>query len=105
MFGEFHGIDRKLDVHVTLHLAPAAGVDEFLGRLGNDGVAVVVQPVDQRADRREFRILNDCGVIERAQQRSGTLEFLEQALVVYVETERLGCRVEIGAIDEQRDLV
>jgi hypothetical protein len=49
--------------------------------------------------------LNDCGVIERAQQRSGTLEFLEQALVVYVEAERLGCRVEISAIDEQRDLV
>jgi hypothetical protein len=67
--------------------------------------AVVVQPVDQRADRRKFRILNDCGVIERAQQRSGTLEFLEQALVVYVEAERLGCRVEISAIDEQRDLV
>jgi hypothetical protein len=33
------------------------------------------------------------------------LEFLEQALVIYAETERLGCRVEIGAINEQRNLV
>ena len=105
VFGEFHGVDRKLDVHVTLHLAPAAGVDEFLDRLGDDGVAVVVQPVDQGTDRREFLIFDDCCVVERAQQRSATLEFLEQALVINVETERLGCRVEIGAIDEQRNLI
>jgi hypothetical protein len=33
------------------------------------------------------------------------LEFLEQALVIDVETERFGRRVEIGAIDEQCNLV
>ncbi len=38
----------KLDVHLALDLAAAAGVDEFLGRLGDDDAAVVVQPVDQR---------------------------------------------------------
>src|SRR5260370_3719389 len=32
-------------------------------------------------------------------------EFLGQALVIDVETKRLGRRVEIGAIDEQRNLV
>jgi len=52
MWSELQGIDRKLlDVHVALHLAPAGGVDEFLGRLGDDCEAVVIQPVDQRADR------------------------------------------------------
>ena len=105
MLGELHGIDRELDVHVALDLAAAAGVDEFLGRLGDDGVAVVVEPVDQRTDRRIFLILDDRGVVERAQQRAAALEFLEQALVVDVEAERLGGRVEIGAIDEERDLV
>jgi hypothetical protein len=94
MRGELHGINRKLDVHVTLYLAPAAGIDEFLGRLGDDGEAVVIQPVDQRADRRELLILNDGGVVERAQQRAAALEFLEQALVVDIETERLACRME-----------
>src|SRR3954466_12078289 len=39
--------------------ATAAGVDEFLGRLGNDGVAVVIEPVDQRPDRGIFLILDD----------------------------------------------
>jgi hypothetical protein len=42
-------------------------VDEFLGRLGDHGVAVVVEPIDQGADRRIFLILNDRGVVERAQ--------------------------------------
>jgi hypothetical protein len=105
MLGEFHGIDRKLDVHVALHLAAAAGVDEFLGRLGHDGVAVVIEPIDQGTDRRIFLIFDDRGVIKRAQTRSAALEFLEQALVIDVETERLGRRIEIGAIDEQRNLV
>jgi hypothetical protein len=44
--GELHGIDRKLDIHVTLDLASAAGVDELLGRLRDNGIAVVVEPVD-----------------------------------------------------------
>jgi hypothetical protein len=102
---EFHGIDGKLDVHVALHLASTKGIDEFLGRLGDDRIAIIIEPVDQRADRRAFLIFDDCRVVKRAQQRSATLEFLEQALVIDVETERLGRRVEIGAIDEQCNLV
>src|SRR6201999_2878127 len=105
MLGKLHRIDRELDVHVALDLAAAAGVDEFLGRLGDDGVAVVVQPVDQRADRRIFLILDDRGVIERAYKGAAALEFLQQALVVDVEAERLGGCVEVGAIDKKRDLV
>ena len=50
VFGEFHGIDRELDIHVALHLAATAGVDEFLGRFGDDGIAVVIKPIDQRTD-------------------------------------------------------
>src|SRR5665213_3521312 len=105
MFGEFHGIDRELDIHVALDLAAARGVDEFLGRLGDDGVAVVIEPVDQGTDRRVFLILDDRGVIERAYQRAATLEFLEQAFVVDVETECLGGCIEVGAVDEERNLV
>ena len=47
---EFHGIDRELDVHIAFDLAPAGLIDEFLGRLGDDGVAVVIEPIDQRTD-------------------------------------------------------
>jgi hypothetical protein len=80
------------------------GVDEFLGRLGDHRVAVVVEPVDQRADRRVFLILDDRRVVVGAEQRSPALEFLEEALVVDVEAQCLcGC-VKIGAVDEERDL-
>src|SRR5229473_938658 len=103
--GDFHGVHGELDIHVALDLAPAGLVDELLGRLGHDGVAVVVEPVDQRANRGIFLILDHCGVIERAQQISARLEFAQQPLVVDVEAQGLGGRVKIGAVDEQRDLL
>jgi hypothetical protein len=83
--GELHGIDRELDVHIALDLAPAKGIDEFLGGLSDDGIAVVVQPVDQRTDRRVLLILDDRSVVEGAQQRAVTLEFAEKSLVVNIE--------------------
>ena len=48
---QLHHVDGQFDVHVALDLAPAGLVDEFLGRLGDDGIAVVVEPIDQWADR------------------------------------------------------
>jgi len=51
MTGERHRIDGELDIHAALRLAAAAGVDELLGELGNDGIAVIVEPIDEGADR------------------------------------------------------
>ena len=36
MIGQLHRVDGELDIHVALDLAAAAGVDELLGRLGDD---------------------------------------------------------------------
>ena len=77
--GELHGIDGKLDIHVAFDLAAAGLIDEFLGRLGHDRVAVIVEPIDQRPDRRIFLILDNRGVIERAQQIAARLKFLAAA--------------------------
>ena len=104
MFREFHGIDCEFDIHVALHLAAAAGVDELLGRLGDHGVAVVIEPVDQGPDRGIFLILDDRGVINRAKQIASALEFLEQPFVIDIETKRFAGRMQIGAIDQDRDL-
>ena len=98
--GDFHRVDRKLDVHIAFDLAAAGLVDEFLGRLGDDGVAVVVQPVDEGADRGVFLILDHGRVIKRAQQITARLEFAQQPLVVDIETEGLGGGVKIGSINE-----
>jgi hypothetical protein len=55
--GELHRVDREFDVHVALDLAASGRLDVFLGRLGDDGVAVVVEPIEQRRDPGEFLIL------------------------------------------------
>ena len=55
---ELERVDRELDVHVALDLAPAGRVDELLGRLRHHPVAVVVEPVDQRPDRGVFLVLD-----------------------------------------------
>ena len=105
MRGELHGIDGELDVHVALDLAPPGQVDELLGRLGDDGVAVVVEPVDQRPDRGVFLVLDQGGIIERPHQVAARLKFVQQAFVIDVEAKRLGGGVKVGAVDEQRDLL
>ena len=101
--GDLHGIDGKLDVHVALDLAPAGLIDEFLGRLGHDAVAVVVEPVDQRPDRRIFLILDHGSVIEGPQEIAARVKLAQQPLVVDIEPERLGGGIEIGAVNEQCD--
>jgi len=73
---KLHRIDCKLDVHVALDLPVAVGVDKFLGRLGHHGEAIVIKPIEQRANRRELLILSDRGVVKCPHQRSATLKFL-----------------------------
>ena len=85
LIGEIHGIDGKFDGHVSLHLAATAGVRELLHRLGDYGVAIVTEPICQRAERGRFLIFDDCRVVERAQQRTTGFKFFEEALVVDVE--------------------
>jgi hypothetical protein len=101
--GELHRMDRDLDVHVAEDLAAPGGVDVFLGRLGDDGIAIVVEPVDQRPDRGKFLILDDGGIVEGAEQRAAALEFVQEPLVVDVEPKRLGRGVKVGSIDEERN--
>jgi hypothetical protein len=78
-------------------------IDEFLGRLGHDAVAVVIEPVDQRPDRRIFLVLDDSGVIECTQEIAARVKLAQETLVVDIETERLGGGIEIGAVNEQCD--
>ena len=100
---KLHGVDRQLDVHVALDLAAALAVRVFLGGLRHHGEAVVVQPVDQRADRGIVIVLEQSRVVEGTQQFPAPHEFLPQQLVVDVEPKRLRRRVKIGSVDEQRE--
>src|SRR5690606_27692147 len=57
IFRKLHHVDGELDVHITLVFAPPGGIGELLGRLGDHGIAIVIEPVDEGADRRIFLIL------------------------------------------------
>ena len=100
ILGQPHGVDRKLDVHVALDFAPSERIGEFLGRLGAHHVAIIVEPVDQRPDRRIFGVVHERRVVDRPHQPRPLPEMPQQPLVIDVEAERLGCGVKVGSVDE-----
>ena len=99
--GHLHHVDGQFDVHVALDLASARGVGELLGRLGHDGVAVVVQPIDQRPDGGVFLIIEQRGVVEGAHHHRLLLEHAQQRFIIDIEAQSPGCCVEVGAVDEE----
>jgi hypothetical protein len=48
---QLQGVHGQFDVHVSLQLPAPGGINEFFRRLGNDRVAIVVQPIEERAYR------------------------------------------------------
>ncbi len=72
---------------------------------GDYGVAVVIQPICQRAERGIFLIFDDCRVVERAQQSTAVPKFLKEALVVDVEAERSRRGMQVGTIDKERGVI
>ena len=101
--GKLHRLDRELDAHIALHPPAAGRVDELLRRLGDDRVAIIVQPVDERPDGGKLLILVDGGVVQRPQQPAALAKFGKQPSVIDVEAESLGGGVEVGTVDEQGD--
>lgn len=102
---QLHCINNQFDVHAGLHFATTTCVNKLLRRLGQNRIAVVGKPIDQWADGEILLILAHCGVVERAHHYAPISEVDEQPPVVDVESKRLCGRVEIGAIDKERDPV
>ena len=101
--GEVEHIDRHLDVHAALDPAPAGGVGELLGRLGDHRIAVVAQPIDQRPQRRILLGLQQRRIVVGAHEVGALPEMRQQVLVVHVESQGPGGGVEVGAVDEDGD--
>jgi len=104
MIGEFHRIDGKLNIYVSLYFAAADTIEVFLRCLRNNGIAIIVEPIEQRPDQDVILIFNDSGVEERAHYRPTTLKLLEKAVVIDAEPKHLGGCVEIGTVNKQCDL-
>src|SRR5690606_22169598 len=94
-------IDSELDVHVALDLASAARVRELLRRLGHQGVAIVVEPVDQRPYGGIFLVFHQGRIVEGTHQATLGREMFEQPLVVDVEPKPACCSVKVGAVDKE----
>src|SRR5690606_16522788 len=92
-------------IHVAFDLAAAHGIRELLGGLGDDLVPVIVEPIDQRTDRRVFLVLYQCRVIIGPQEIAAFLKGLEQLSIIDVEAEALGSRVEICSVYEKGNLL
>src|SRR5262249_5112288 len=102
MLHKAHGIDRDFNVHVAFDLAAAKRVGELLGRFGHHGVAVVVEPIDQWTDRGILLVLHKRCIVERSYELTLRSEESEETLIVDVEAKPLGGRVQVCAIDENR---
>jgi hypothetical protein len=96
-----HHIDGEFDIHVALDPAAALGIGEFLQRLGHHREAVIIQPVHQRPQGREFLVFGDGRVIKGAHQRALAGKELQKPLIVDVESQPLGRAIEIGAVNEE----
>jgi hypothetical protein len=81
---------------------PVASVNS-LAALVITAVAVIVEPVDQRSDRRVFFTFDECREVKSSNQVAAALEFLQQTSVVHVEAELLRRRIEVSSVDEERD--
>ena len=87
MIGQFQHIDGEFDIHIAFDAAAAGGVGKFLGGLGDQGIAVIGEPIGQRLQRRilfgfQYRRI----VIGANDMRLFTKEF-EQVTVIDIETE------------------
>src|ERR1019366_8231354 len=94
-------VHRDLDVHAPLDAAPAGGVGELLGGLGDQGVAVVRQPVGQRLQRRIFIGFQHGRVVVCSNDVCFSPKILQEVAIVDIEAEVARGGVEIGAVYEQ----
>src|SRR5260370_20894534 len=101
MIGEFHRIDGKLNIYVSLYFAAADTIEVFLRCLPKNGIAIIVEPIEQRPDQDVILIFNHSGVEECAHYRPTALKLLEKAVVIDAQANHLFCVRTIATITEE----
>lgn len=104
LVAHFHHVDGELDVDIALDLLAALRIDELLGGLRHHRVAIIIEPVDKRADRRVILILDEGGVIEGADQTAPLAGPAQQFPIINIETKGFCGSIKIGAVNKHRDL-
>jgi hypothetical protein len=98
---QLHGVDGQFNFHFAFGTATAIAIEEFLRCLGDDGVSVLIQPIDQWLDDGVHLALDEAGVIKRAQKFAAAFELIPQAPIVDIKTERPCGRMQIRPVDEE----
>ena len=75
--GHLEHIDGKLDIHVAFDFSTARRVGVLFGRFGNHGITVIVQPIDQRANRAVFLVFDQSRIVKSANQTTVLREHLK----------------------------
>src|SRR5207237_1147254 len=85
----------EFDIHIAFDLAPPGGIDEFLGGLGDDRIAVIVQPIEQRANRGIFLVFDQSCIVEATNEIAATLIFFQHLSIIDVQAKTLGGPVSL----------
>jgi hypothetical protein len=85
VLGKLNRIDGKFNAELIL--APAGSFGEFC-RLGDNGEAIVSEPVEQGPERRGLTLVEHRRVIVGAYDLATTLKFAKKTLKIKIEAER-----------------
>ena len=94
-------VDRQLDIHVAFDAAPPHRVGEFLCRLGHHRIAIVIEPIDERSDRRIFLVFDQSSIVKCSDQPPLGAEQIQQSSVIDIECQTPRGGVEVGSINEK----
>jgi len=101
MGGQLHHVDGDFDIHIALGARVALGIGKAANRLGVHGEAVVVQPIDQRTDRRELLALDNGRVIIGADQTAFAAEKFRQFAEVQIDVEGARGRIKVCTVNKE----
>jgi hypothetical protein len=101
--GARHDVDGDLDIHVSFDFLRAIGGNKRLRWFGDDRVAVVVEPINKRRQLARAVFLEDSRVVIGAVEIAMPLEERTGFGIVDVPSQRAARRVDIRAVDEERD--
>ena len=94
-----HRVDGKLDVDLAPRL-PTLTVPVLLRRLGDRRVPIVLEPIDERAERVRPVVVDQRRIIERAHELGLLAKHMQQPLEVDAEAERSTGGVKVRAVNE-----
>ena len=99
---KFQHIEGQFHIHIALNAALACfRIGKFARQFADNRKAVIVQPVNQRAERRKFLIFGECGVIIGTDQINISAKKTVQFGIINIHIQRTRGGIKIGSVNEK----